>query len=100
MENYLNKIKKTERLNENRTRYYYVGDDFMIKVEKTEYIDLCGTYIAIKTFYNDNNGTCLGLFNPQIKKGKIDYNFVLEWNDKNIKQLLNECIKRYYNNER
>lgn len=53
-------------------------------------------YWSISTFATDKNGMCLGRYNPQHKKFKIDFEWMLEATEENAAKLLREVEKRAF----
>ena len=122
MTEYLNKylqlITKTEERGArtingiNCRTLYYIGDRFIIEVGITEHdrkcrYDLANLWVKsgyitkflpttahITTYYTDIDGRCSGLYNIQhTRDGKIDFNYMLEATEENIKLLLAKCIR-------
>ena len=63
------------------------------------YIDrLLNSYWCVQVYATQEDGLCLGRYNPTIKKGtnKIDFDWTLEATEENKQKLLNEIIKRAY----
>lgn len=119
----LEQITKVEQINA-REFYYYVGNNFIISVSKQEHdfnskYDLMNvwkeagfianrlkTHICINTYFTDEKGQCWGWYNPTVKvtpDGKrmvIDFDYLKEYNDENVKYLLSECIKAFNRDEK
>lgn len=51
------------------------------------------TWINIDTYVMDIDGNCWGKYNPQVKNGKIDFNWVLEDTPGNRQKILTEIVK-------
>lgn len=59
---------------------------------------LLNTYWSVDVFATQENGLCLGKYNPTIKPrtNKLNFKWVLEATEENKQKLLNEIIKRAY----
>ena len=53
-------------------------------------------YWSISTFVTDPSGMCRGKYNPQHKKFKIDFEWMLEATEENAVKLLKEIEKRAF----
>lgn len=98
--------------NGNRRRYQ-INHNFIIDVTKCTHdlnnprdlINLCKkhgyisktipTHISINTYFTDSNGDCWGYYNITIARDKINFEYLREWSEDNIKELLCECIRLY-----
>ncbi len=62
------------------------------------------THININTFYTNEKGECIGKYNITLRrKGTrqvINFDYLLDATDKNIKLLVAECIRLYVKGER
>ena len=64
---------------------------------KNGYIDrVLKNYWSISTFATDPSGMCRGKYNPQHKKFKIDFDWMLEATEENAAKLLKEVEKRAF----
>ena len=121
IDKYLKYVNKIEQLAQTRW-YYYVNNNFIIEVSICEHNlsnpnDLmniwkkCGfidevkdTHINIKTFYTNEKGECIGRYNITLRrKGTrqvINFDYLLDATDKNIKLLVAECVRLYVKGER
>ncbi len=54
------------------------------------------SYICLKTYFTNENG-CFGICNPTIKKNScaLDFDWVLEATEENIKKIVGEAIQLY-----
>lgn len=59
---------------------------------------LLDTYWSVDVFATQENGLCLGKYNPTIKRNtyKLNFKWVLEATEENKQKILNEIIKRAY----
>lgn len=59
------------------------------------------THIAVETYYYDINGNCWGLYNITEKlsddgnRRVINFDYLREWTQDNINELVAECIRMY-----
>lgn len=109
---YLDMIQGVEQMGKYRYRYT-VAEDFCIDVticthdlkdkndlmhhwKKAGYVsEVSETHLALDCYYTDLEGNCWGRYNPTIKKGKLDFEWVLPYTAENVEKLLTEAIKRY-----
>lgn len=121
IEKYLKYVNKIEQLAQTQW-YYYVNNNFIIEVSickhnlsnPNDLINIwkkCGfinkvkdTHININTFYTNEKGECIGKYNITLRrKGTrqvINFDYLLDATDKNIKLLVAECIRLYVKGER
>lgn len=112
-EYYLQFIKKVEQVTP--TRYmFYINDNFIVEAlivnhdlnskndlmrlwKKSGFIKkMFSTHICIDTYYTDKDGMCWGFYNiTHTPEHKIDFNYILEATEENIKMLVAECIRMY-----
>ena len=114
---YLKLVTDVEEKVQGACYYIYVGDKFIIEISKCEHNlehkhDLMNvwkrhgyiseripTHIYINTYYTDINGVCHGYYNVMNKLSDdrkrliIDFDYLREWTEENIKELVAECIR-------
>lgn len=121
IDKYLKYVNKIEQLAQTRW-YYYVNNNFIIEVSVCEhnlsnpndlmniwkecnFIDeVKNTHIYINTYYTNEKGECIGKYNITTRsKGTrqvINFDYLLEATEDNIKLLVAECIRLYVKGER
>ena len=74
--------------------------DLMNLWKKAGYINkVLLTHICIDTEFTDDNNNCYGWYNITHKRScdkkrtVIDFDYLREWNDENIRELVAECIR-------
>ncbi len=55
---------------------------------------LLNSYIIAQTYYTNKDG-CFGIFNPTTKYNKLNFDYILEVTEENIKYIVSEIIKTY-----
>lgn len=116
---YLQFITGTEVYNGGNQIRYHVGGNFEIVVSKCDHDlsykhdtmrvwrkagfikTMLPTHIAVETYYYDINGNCWGLYNITEKLSDdgnrcvINFDYLREWTQDNINELVAECIRMY-----
>lgn len=114
---YLQLITNTEVHNNGNRITYHVGDSFIVDVSKCEHdinnkhdnmrlwrkagfiATMLPTHISVDTYYYDINGNCRRLYNVTHKLSAdrrrlvIDFDYLREWTQDNINELVAECIR-------
>lgn len=114
---YLQFITSTEVHNNGNQISYHVGDNFEIVVSKCDHDlsykrdmmrlwhkagfikTMLPTHISVDTYYYDKDGNCWGLYNimhalsADRRRLVIDFDYLREWTQDNINELVAECIR-------
>lgn len=110
---YLKYITNVERPTPGK-KLIHIGDNFLIELtivthDRSDKNDLMNwwvrygyvpfymyEHISLRTYYTDSYGRCSGKCNPQITSDHtIDFVYVMENTPENEQYLVNECIRRY-----
>ncbi len=61
---------------------------------KHGFIDrILDTYLCVNTYVTDKNGNCAMQYNPQIKAGKINFEWMFEVSEDNKQRLIDEIFR-------
>lgn len=114
------KIKEMECKKNQRTRYTYIeknncGESLIIELihceantkiakiwkEKGYIKEDLKSWVSIETYVIDKNGSCLGKYNPQILRNthKINFEWVIEDTEENREKIIDEILKRFYEDD-
>ena len=112
LENLLSCVTKVKDVSFNGSRFfYYVGDNFIVELSMCDgFLDYKNSlmnewkrhgfiterfesYLHTNTYYC-KDGKCSGKYNVMDKNSKVDFDYLLENTEDNIKFLVAKCIQR------
>lgn len=116
---YMELVTGVETIVDDRRILYRVGDRFAVEVTRCDHDlnnphdmmrvwrkagfikTMLPTHIAVDTYYYDNDGNCWGLYNimhalsADRRRRVIDFDYLREWTQDNINELVAECIRMF-----